>query len=462
MFYENNQIVLILQSYMRKGIILIFSFVCFFAAAQKPSGRVMSENLLVDAVTLMDNGDYAKAFSLLQAIAKKDSLNDALWYYSGLCKYSEGSAKEAVPFLEKAAALDTANLYYRKTLATALLEQGQGRRAAEILSRLKEQNPALYRNAQQFSLMGDAYMLAGEDSLAKASYQEALLFDPEFTPAIIGLTEYYRAKGNMPAFFVNLERIVRNPMVETGAKTRYLNNLFKFIDPGFFRLWNAQLDSLVCGTVESAPADSAALRLAGEWFYGTGRKREGKEYFDLWLKTYPQDYSARSIKMEMAYVENDYDEFFAQCDTLLSWNLEPSRKVHVLSLMGDALYQKGDRKKAFDAYENALELDPGYVPVLNNYAYFLCLDRKKLSKAQKMSRITVEKEPDNATYLDTYGYILYLRGKAAEAKPYFKRAMMFGGKQSKEVLEHYSKVLEALGEKELSAYYQMLSKETKE
>ncbi len=422
----------------------------------------MSENLLVDAVTLMDNGDYGKAMSLLQSIAKKDSLNDALWYYSGLCKYYEGSAGEAVPFLEKAAALDTANLYYKKILATALLDQGQGRRAAQILSLLKEQNPALYSNAQQFCLMGDAYLMAGEDSLAKASYQEALRFDPDFTAAVIGLTEYYRAKGNMPAFFVNLERIVRDPMVETGAKISYLNNLFKYIDPKFFRLWNAQLDSLVCGTVESAPADSAALRMAGEWFYGTGRKQEGKEYFDRWLNFYPQDYSPRSVKMELAYIDNDCDEFFAQCDTLLSLNIEPSRKVHVLSLLGDALYQRGDKKKAFDAYEKALGIDPRYVPVLNNYAYFLSLERKKLAKAQKMSRITVEKEPDNATYLDTYGYILYLRGKAAEAKPYFKRAMMFGGKQSKEVLEHYSKVLEALGEKELSLYYQMLSKETKE
>lgn len=462
MVYENNQIVLILQSYMRKGITLILVFFCLSMAAQRPSGRVLTENLLVDAVTLMDNGDYSNALSLLESISKKDSLNDAIWYYSGICRYSTGSPREAVPHFEKAVKLDSTNLHYRKVLATALLEIGEGRRAASIFTELKELNPALYRNAHQLCLTGDAYMLAREDSLAQECYREALLFDPEYAPAIIGLTEYYRGRGNMPAFFVNLEKIVRNPMLETKAKTDYLGNFFKYLDGKFFRFWNAQLDSLVCGTVQSAPSDSTALRFAGEWFYGTGRKQEGKAYFDRWLKAYPENYSARSVKMELASVDSDYDEFFAQCDTLLSWNLKPAQRVHVLSLMGDNYYQTGNKKKAFAAYEEALKIDPEYVPVLNNYAYFLCLDSKKLSKAQKMSRITVEKEPDNATYLDTYGYILYLRGKAAEAKSYFKRAMMFGGKQSKEVLEHYSKVLDALGEKELANYYRMLSKETKE
>ena len=447
---------------MRKELSLIFLCFCLSAAAQKPAGRVVSENILVDAVTLIDRGDYSKALSILESVAKRDSLNDALWYYSGLCRYSSGAVKESVPDFERAVGLDSTNLYYKKALASTLLELGQGRRAAEIFTLLKEKNPAVYRNARQLCLIGDAYMMAGDDSLAMDNYREALLFDPGYTPAIIGLTEYYRARGNMPAFFVNLEKIVRDPAVETGAKTNYLNNLFKYVDAKFFRSWNVQLDSLVCGTVESAPTDSAALRFAGEWFYGTGRVRKGKEYFGRWLREYPNDYEPRNVQMELASVDADYDEFYAQCDTLLSQDLKPDQRVHVLSLLGDNLYQTGNKKKAYAAYEQALKIDPEYVPVLNNYAYFLSLDRKKLSKAQKMSRITVDKEPDNATYLDTYGYILYLRGKAAQAKPYFKRAMMFGGKQSKDVLEHYSAVLDALGEKDLSNYFLMLSKETKQ
>ena len=70
-----------------------------------------------------------------------------------------------------------------------------------------------------------------------------------------------------------------------------------------------------------------------------------------------------------------------------------------------------------------------------------------------MSRKTVDAEPDNVTYLDTYGWILYLLGRPAEAKPYFKHAMMYGGKESATILRHYSIVLEALGEDDLAAVY---------
>ena len=37
-----------------------------------------------------------------------------------------------------------------------------------------------------------------------------------------------------------------------------------------------------------------------------------------------------------------------------------------------------------------------------------------------MSAKTIEAEPDNATYLDTYGWILYLLGKPEEAEKILK------------------------------------------
>lgn len=79
-----------------------------------------------------------------------------------------------------------------------------------------------------------------------------------------------------------------------------------------------------------------------------------------------------------------------------------------------------------------------------------------------MSRRAVELEPDNATYLDTLGWILYLLHKPEEAKPYFKHAMIYGGKDSAVVLEHYSKVLKALGEDTLASYYESLAEQKKQ
>ena len=78
-----------------------------------------------------------------------------------------------------------------------------------------------------------------------------------------------------------------------------------------------------------------------------------------------------------------------------------------------------------------------------------------------MSRKTIEKEPDNPTLLDTYGWILHLMGKDAEAKPYFKHAMLYGGKESAVILDHYAEVLDALGEYDLAKMYRLQAKEKK-
>ncbi len=78
-----------------------------------------------------------------------------------------------------------------------------------------------------------------------------------------------------------------------------------------------------------------------------------------------------------------------------------------------------------------------------------------------MSRITIEKQPDNPTYLDTYAWILHLMGRDTEAKPYFKHALLYGGKDNSELLSHYAAVLEALGEKDLSSYYKSLAESKK-
>ena len=81
-------------------------------------------------------------------------------------------------------------------------------------------------------------------------------------------------------------------------------------------------------------------------------------------------------------------------------------------------------------------------------------DDEAMRKAYAMSKRTVELEPHNSTYLDTFGWILYLQGRAVEAKPFFKNAvMLYGGKKSPVILDHYAEVLFALKEYDLAFLY---------
>lgn len=204
------------------------------------------------------------------------------------------------------------------------------------------------------------------------------------------------------------------------------------------------------------PADSAALVTAGGWFYSTGRKEKGREYFYEFRDANPDNVSAELLCISLVSQEGSKEEVIKECDDALKRFTGTNERVQLLSIKADCLYETGRKTKAFQIYEKILRLDPDNLLVLNNYAYFLSLERKHLRKAEKMSRKTVEAEGENVSYLDTYGYILYLLKRPKEAKTYLKKAIIFGGKEDASVLLHYSLVLKELGEDSLSQYYRSL------
>lgn len=446
-----------------KRKLLFAAFAVFFLilglplAAQRQHASVQAENAIVEAVAQM-NWDLPGAESLLRSLDKDFPGNDAVNYYLGLACQYQGKIAEADTCLRRAVALDSSNIWYRDALASLYAATGRGKEADSMYLDLYRRDPSRYSNAYVFSLLADSQLSQFQDTLALENYEKALMLTPGYTPALLGASEVYRFRGNMPAYFTVMNDFVRDENVLPYPKCQYIRRLLQYIDGNTYRIWHAQLDSLVNGCVSAHPGDSSALSLAGSWYYGTERKEEGVKYFQRYIDAYPGEIDPHYIKIELLMQEGRIEEVLAECEEIVRLGGEGNPKVlPALAMIGDCWHTLGDESKSFKAYERALRQNPSYLPVLNNYAYHLCLSGKKLRKAARMSRITVEKEPDNPTYLDTYGWILHLQGKDKEAKPYFKHAMIYGGKDSKVVLRHYSEVLKALGETELSIYYKGLA-----
>ena len=70
-------------------------------------------------------------------------------------------------------------------------------------------------------------------------------------------------------------------------------------------------------------------------------------------------------------------------------------------LVGDLYHQKKMSEKSYAAYDSALVYNPNNISALNNYAYYLSLEKIHLDKAEEMSYRTVKAEPQNGTYLVT-------------------------------------------------------------
>ena len=96
----------------------------------------------------------------------------------------------------------------------------------------------------------------------------------------------------------------------------------------------------------------------------------------------------------------------------------------------------------YAAYDKILAIYPGHIGILNNYAYHLATHKGDLRRAERMSEQTIREEPNNAVYLDTYGWILHLKGQDELAKFYLNRALINAPNEAtkKEVLKHLNAI----------------------
>lgn len=113
--------------------------------------------------------------------------------------------------------------------------------------------------------------------------------------------------------------------------------------------------------------------------------------------------------------------------------------------LGSSYYNLGEKDSSFFYFEKALKLNPNDEQVLNNYAYFLSLEKKDLEKARTMSEKVVKKHPNNSTFLDTHAWVLFQMGAYEEASEYMEEAILNDPEPSGVMLEHYGDILFHLG-----------------
>lgn len=530
---------------MKKWIFAVALLVGTVVRAQDTGGN------FVDAVALYNSGEYRRASHILETLAKVTPGDDAVWYYLGMSEAGMKQPDAALEHLKKASELDPHNYWYKQRLAALYRIKGEDEKVVALYESILQDFPdktdvsydlldlylrrgeyekalnalgdvealtgpseqtarmrydiyrqlgrmedafrtledftAEYASPTILSMLGDYYLEEYQDSLAQASYLEALEADSGYIPALLGLSEVYRQQRHYPEYFSTIGRFVRDADVPAASKSMYIMNLVQRLDPKILSLHRSEFDAVVQDAVACHDADSTMLSAAGTYYYSTGRTAPAGTFFRKAADLYPESIAQtatfiqylgmqeqweevrdRSVAAfnrfrEIAFLDyansanynlGDYDAIIGNCQYVITASgSDKDLRKNAYAMMGDAQHAKGDDKAAFRSYERALKLDPDYALVLNNYAYYLSLQGTKLKKAYAMARKAVEAEPDNATYLDTFGWILHLQGKDLEAKPFFKHAMLYGGKESAVILGHYATVLEALGENDLARSY---------
>ena len=355
-------------------------------------------------------------------IALENSVLDAVLL---LDNHNPAAASAILDSLERTCPEDAAVQYYLGLCCYA------GADVPGTVSHIEKASALDPSNLWYRETLANLYIGTGEAAKAGELFEGLAIANParfrnSYTLAL--MADAHRMKRDYPSFFATLTELVESEDADDEMKYRALMGALGNFDRRTFNALLPQMDTLMLRFTEAEPTSV----------------------------------KAHQLRMEIANSLGKDDVVISECERLMELQKDdPEQVVTCMSIIGDTYYHAGDTQKAFKIYEQALKIAPDYCPVLNNYAYFLSQQRKRLAKAERMSKKTIDAEPDNATYLDTYGWILFLRGKAKQAKPYFKHAMLYGGKDSAVVLMHFSLVLKSLGEDDLATYYRTLAENKK-
>ena len=116
-----------------------------------------------------------------------------------------------------------------------------------------------------------------------------------------------------------------------------------------------------------------------------------------------------------------------------------------LAMSNIAVFQH-DTARAVDWLEQVLDEFPEDPAALNDLGYLWAEQGKHLDRAHRMIEKAVEKDPDNAAYRDSLGWVLFQKGRIQEALPELEQAA--ASEPEPTVLDHLGDAYRALGQAE--------------
>jgi tetratricopeptide (TPR) repeat protein len=98
-------------------------------------------------------------------------------------------------------------------------------------------------------------------------------------------------------------------------------------------------------------------------------------------------------------------------------------RAEFLAQIGQAYFKLKKLPEAQQNYDEAIMLAPSNTLNLNNYAYYLAIEKINLDKAEKYIKEVLEANPTDYHFLDTYGWVLFQKGDFPKAVELFEKAI---------------------------------------
>lgn len=342
-------------------------------------------------------------------------------------------------------------------------------------------------------ILGDVYLENGKQEEAYETYRKVLAVEPDNPMALFSLASYYEQTGQKELYESQLDTLLLNPKVLSETKLEIMRQLIvRSQQAGKESEDSLRIISLFDRMMQLDMDDAQIPMLYAQYLLAKEQEDKAMPVLEQVVQIDPANKAARMMLLGSAVRKNDFGQVIKICEPGIEatpdalefyfylaiaynqaerWDdvLEVSKKAltHITddsnknvvsdfyAIIGDVYHTKKMIREAYAAYDSALVYNPSNVGALNNYAYYLSVERRELDKAEEMSYKTVKAEPGNATYLDTYAWILFEKGKYAEARIYIDDAIKNTkpGEGSSVVFEHCGDIYYMTGDVEGALKY---------
>jgi tetratricopeptide (TPR) repeat protein len=318
----------------------------------------------------------------------------------GISLYHQKKPDQAIEALGEAQRLGGGSPDVTITYASALLAQGQGSKAEQMLWKLASDYPTC---EDAYESLFQYYLSQKSPAQALKVLQTWLAADPTSLQAkLLQATIFFQARQSDAA-----ETLVQQLLTEYPDNGDVLDTAQALYEQG------GRLEELIARLEKTHAGDpqnrEVAARLVGIY--------------------------ARQTKTADALRVLDQTRDAVKDD--------PDLLYYVSHLYGGI----DQRDKAEQILQQVVKLDPTHSGAANDLGYSWADEGKNLAEAESLIKVAVQNEPDNQSFHDSHGWVQYKRGHFADALGNLQAALANTSRPDPVVLDHLGDAFYRLGRK---------------
>ena len=431
------------------------------------------------ASTYIDNDQYADAIVVMEQLYDIDKSREELLQALFSLYTQQKDYEKAIHTIDRMELIDGPTERTALTKTRLYIEQNDAANAIRETKKLTDLHPSDLRYR---TLYANTLLVTDHEEQAYGVLQQILAEEPRNLSAQQVMRNYYIRTGDGERADSVNHAILLNPSASVEDKANQLRQLIiETAQEGGDSTVVLDLFDEILQQPDPSP-DLAEMKAAYMQLLGMPRDSVASAY-EYVLQLAPDQASARLRLVQQAWEDEDDERIISLCQTARQYNPEemafyyyqgmayyrqentdlaleafqnginvineesiPEIVSDFYAVMGDLLHQKGREAEAFNAYDSCLVWKQDNIGCLNNYAYYLSLKGTRLDEAEAMSYKAVKAEPNNATYLDTYAWILFVQKRYAEARIYMEKTLQNDSLPDPVVLEHAGDIYALCGD----------------